>query len=65
MKTSQRLRWQVESAVCITGGTPILVLMLKFIGPIVGAMGRLWGLSEIRALLSWLRPGLWMLQFAG
>ena len=51
--------------VCITGGTPILVLMLKFIGPIVGAMGRLWGLSEIRALLSWLRPGFWMLQFAG
>ena len=48
-----------------TGGTRITMPMLKSIDPIGEAMGRLWGLSEIRALLSWLRPGFWMLQFAG
>jgi hypothetical protein len=50
---------------CNTGGTRILVPMLKSIGPIGAAMGRMWGLNEIRALLSWLQPGFWMLQFAG
>lgn len=48
-----------------TGSTRILVPMLKSIGPIGAAMGRLWGLNGTRVLLSWLRRGFWMLQFAG
>ena len=50
---------------CNTDGTLILVPILRFIDPIGEVMERMWGLNEIRALLSWLQPGFWMLQFAG
>lgn len=49
---------------CNTGGTRILVSMLKSIDPIGVGMGCMWGLNETRVLLSWLQPGFWMLQFA-
>ncbi len=48
-----------------TGGTRILVPMLRSIDPISAGMGRTWGSNETRALLSWLRPGFWMPRFAG
>ncbi|MFG5381925.1 hypothetical protein, partial [Yoonia sp. R2-816] len=49
---------------CTTGGTRILVSMLKSIGPIGVVMGCMWGLNGTRASLSWLQLGFWMPQFA-
>lgn len=43
--------------VCSTGGTRILVSMLKSIDPIGVAMGCMWGLNETRVLLLWPQPG--------
>jgi len=48
-----------------TGGTRILVPMLRSIDPISARMGRMWGSNGTRALLSWLRLGFWMPRFAG